>query len=132
MVAVKLNLDVLGRGGEILIAIPQAALGAMRKAFARTASKDAAQPDPRWSQQIEREITRASVTLSAVLDERPMRLGEITKFRVGQVMELKATPRTPRPRRVQRRAHGLCAISASPMASTRCASTTSSTASRSS
>ena len=92
--AVKLNLDILGRGGEILIAVPQAAIGAMRKAFARTASADAALPDPRWSEQIEREITRANVTLNAVLDERPMRLGEIANFRVGQVVELKATPRT--------------------------------------
>jgi flagellar motor switch protein FliM len=92
--AVKLNLDVLGRGGEILIAVPQSAISAMRQAFSRTSSKDASRPDPRWSQQIEREITRASVTLSAVLDERSMRLGEISHFRVGQVVELKATPRT--------------------------------------
>ena len=92
--AVKLNLDVLGRGGEILIAVPQSAIAAMRQAFSRTSSKDASLPDPRWSQQIEREITRASVTLNAVLDERTMRLGEISQFRVGQVLELKATPRT--------------------------------------
>ena len=92
--AVKLNLDVLGRGGEILIAVPQSAIAAMRQAFSRTSSKDASLPDLRWSQQIEREITRASVTLSAVLDERTMRLGEISQFQVGQVLQLKATPRT--------------------------------------
>ncbi len=92
--AVKLNLEVLGRGGDILIAVPQSAIGAMRKAFERTSSKDATQADARWSQQIEREITRASVTLSAVLDERTMRLGEISHFRVGQMLQLKATPRT--------------------------------------
>jgi len=92
--AVKLNLDVLGRGGEILIAVPQSAIAAMRQAFSRTSTKDASLPDPRWSQQIEREITRASVTLSAVLDERAMRLGEVSQFRVGQVLELKATSRS--------------------------------------
>jgi flagellar motor switch protein FliM len=92
--AVKLNLDVLGRGGEILIAVPQSAIAAKRQAFSRTTGKDALQPDPRWSQQIEREITRASVTLNAVLDQRTMRLGEISHFRVGQVLQLKATPRT--------------------------------------
>jgi flagellar motor switch protein FliM len=92
--AVKLNLDVLGRGGEVLIAVPQSAIGTMRQAFSRTSSADASLPDLRWSEQIEREITRASVTLTAVLDERPMRLGEIAHFRVGQVVELKATPRT--------------------------------------
>lgn len=92
--AVKLNLEVSGRSGEIVVAVPQAAIAALRKAFSRTASKDTAQPDARWSQQIEREITRANVSLNAVLDERTMRLGEISQFRVGQLLQLKATPRT--------------------------------------
>jgi flagellar motor switch protein FliM len=92
--AVKLNLDVQGRSGEILIAVPQSAIAAMRQAFSRASSADAPRPDPRWSQKIEREITLASVTLSAVLDESTMQLGEISQFRVGQVLQLKATPRT--------------------------------------
>jgi flagellar motor switch protein FliM len=91
--AVQLKLDVLGRGGEILMAVPQSAIAARRQAFART-SKDALQPDPRWSQQIENEITRANVILNAVLDQRTMHLDEISRFRVGQVLQLKATPRT--------------------------------------
>jgi flagellar motor switch protein FliM len=91
---VKLNLEVLGRSGEIAIAVPQSAIAPLRQAFSRTTSKDSLRPDPRWAQQIEREITKASVTLRAVLDERPMRLGEISHLRVGQVLELKATPRT--------------------------------------
>jgi flagellar motor switch protein FliM len=91
--AVRLNLDVMGRGGEIAIAVPQSAVVAMRKAFASRA-KDSTQPDPRWAQQIEREITRASVSLSAVLDELAIELGEMLQFRVGQVLELKATAHT--------------------------------------
>ncbi len=92
--AVKLNLEISGREGEIVVAVPQSAIMAMRKTFSRTNSKEAAQPDARWSQQIEREITRANVSLNAVLDERTMRLGEISQFRIGQLLELKATPRT--------------------------------------
>lgn len=92
--SVRLNLDALGRSGEIVIAVPQSAIVPMRQAFSRISSKDALQPDPRWAQQIEREITKANVTLKAVLDERSMRLGEISDLRVGQVLELKATPRT--------------------------------------
>jgi len=92
--AAKLNLEALGRGGEILIAVPQSAIAALRQAFARTPSKDATKPDPRWTEQIEREITRANVTLHAVLDEVPMRLEEIAGLRVGQILGLKATPRT--------------------------------------
>ena len=92
MFAVKLNLEGLGRGGEILIAVPQSAIGAMRQAFERTSQQGSAQADARWTEQIESEITRANVMLTAVLDER-MGLGEIADFRVGQVLELKATPR---------------------------------------
>ncbi len=91
--AAKLNLDALGRGGEILVAVPQSAIVPMRKAFAHV-GKDATRPDPRWTEQIEREIKRANVTLDAVLDERPMRLSEIARLRVGQVLELEATPRS--------------------------------------
>jgi flagellar motor switch protein FliM len=92
--AATYNLDALGRGGEIVIAVPQAAIASMRKAFERAPGKEAARPDPRWTQQIEREIERASVSLNAVLDERQMPLGDIARLRVGQVLQLRATPRT--------------------------------------
>lgn len=92
--AATLNLDALGRGGEIVVAVPQSAIASMRNAFARAGNKDAARPDPRWTEQIEREIKRANVSLNAVLDERQMRLAEIARFRVGQIVELKATPRS--------------------------------------
>ena len=92
--AANLSFEAMGRGGDIVIAVPQAPIGAMRKAFAQAPPRDAARPDPRWTEQIEREITRANVTLNAVLDERPVQLGDIARFRVGQVLELKATPRS--------------------------------------
>jgi flagellar motor switch protein FliM len=91
--AVKLNLEALGRGGEIVVAVPQSAIVPLRNVFAQT-GKDSNLPDPRWTEQIEREIKRANVTLNAVLDERTMRLGEIGSLRVGQVLELKATSRS--------------------------------------
>jgi flagellar motor switch protein FliM len=94
VIAATYNLEALGRGGEIVVAVPQAAIVSMRKAFERTPAKDLTRPDPRWTQQIEREITRASVSLSAVLDERQMTLGDIARLRVGQVLHLRATPRT--------------------------------------
>ena len=92
--AVKLNLEVMGRGGEIVIAVPQTAIAALRQAFSRTSLKEAPEPDARWSRQIEREITRASVALNAVLDERTMTLGDVSELRVGQVIHLTATPRS--------------------------------------
>ncbi|HJU31151.1 MAG TPA: FliM/FliN family flagellar motor switch protein [Hyphomicrobiaceae bacterium] len=92
--AVRLNLEVMGRGGEIVVAVPQTAIAALRQAFSRTSLKQDPEPDPHWSRQIEREITRASVALSAVLDERTMTLGDVSELRVGQVIHLTATPRS--------------------------------------
>jgi flagellar motor switch protein FliM len=92
--AATYNFEALGRGGEIVVAVPQSAIAPMRKAFERTASNDTSRPDPRWTEQIEREIKRANVSLNAVLDERQMALGEIAGLRVGQVLQLGATPRT--------------------------------------
>jgi flagellar motor switch protein FliM len=92
--AATYNFMALGRGGDIVVAVPQSAIASMRKAFERVPGKDTSRPDPRWTEQIEREITRANVSLKAVLDERQMSLGEIARLRVGQVLQLKATPRT--------------------------------------
>jgi len=95
MVAARFRLDALGRGGEIMLAIPQAALSGMGKALAEPAPKAAAaRPDARWAANIQKELNRASVRLSATLEERAGILGEITKLTVGQVIPLDVTPQS--------------------------------------
>jgi flagellar motor switch protein FliM len=92
MVAAKYRLEALEGATDILVAIPRAALEALHKPLSRVPTKDATRPDPGWSKLIQKEVTRASVSLVAILDERPGTLGEITTFRVGDVLELKANP----------------------------------------
>jgi flagellar motor switch protein FliM len=95
MVAAKYRLEVCEAAvGEILVAVPSAALSALQKPLSRVPPKDALRPDPGWTRQIEKEVNRASVTLVAVLDERPGTLGEITQFQVGEIIELKASPQS--------------------------------------
>jgi flagellar motor switch protein FliM len=91
IVAARMRLDVAGRGGDILIAVTRAALGPLRHAFARTPAKEGPAADPRWSQQIQNEVTRAHVRLTAILDERMGDLGEVAAFRIGQIVALNAT-----------------------------------------
>ena len=93
-VAAKYRLDVLEAPGEVLIGIPRTALEALHKPLSRVPPKDTLRPDPGWARQIEKEVTRASVTLTAILDEQPGFLGEITKFMVGDVIALKANPQS--------------------------------------
>ena len=95
MVAAKYSLQVLEASvGELFVAIPRAALEALQKPLSRAPTKDISRPDPGWTKQIEKEVNRARVTLTAILDERPGTLGEITQFQVGDIIELKANPQT--------------------------------------
>ena len=65
-----------------------------RQKLATVVVSDGRAADPRWREQMESEVHRTEVTLSAVLDEKMISLGDVAKFQVGQVLELEATPRT--------------------------------------
>lgn len=90
----RMRIDFADRGGDFLIAFPNILLTALRPALARAPSAETPRSDPRWSRQIQSEITRTRVVLRAVLDERMQTLGDISALKVGQVLELDATPRS--------------------------------------
>jgi flagellar motor switch protein FliM len=87
----RYRLDV---GGEVLVAIPRTALEAMRQPLSQVPAKAAARPDPGWTRQIRTQVTRADVTLTAILEERPGVLAEVFCLAVGQVIDLEATPQS--------------------------------------
>ncbi|MCF1503834.1 FliM/FliN family flagellar motor switch protein [Afifella sp. H1R] len=91
-VAAKFLLQALGRGGEMFVIIPQSALTPMRQVLSRVISGESNAGDPNWSRQIRTEVKKASVPLRAVLEERSIMLDEVAHFKVGQVLELQATP----------------------------------------
>ena len=74
----------------MFILIPQAALYPIRKKLAREHQPVTQPNDPRWTQQMQRGISRTDVTLQAVLETRIMTLGDITRFQVGQLLHLRA------------------------------------------
>ncbi len=90
-VVAKLLIQALGRGGEMFVIIPQSALSPMRQSLAHVVSGDVTTADPRWSKQMQSEVSRTAVTLEAVLEERTVDLGDVAEFAVGQVLELQAT-----------------------------------------
>lgn len=94
VIVARLTLRVWGREGEILLVIPKAAIDPMRRVLSRAVVDDASKADPGWSSQIQDEITRTSVVLSGVLDERLAPLEEIANLAVGQILQLNATPHT--------------------------------------
>ncbi|MEE1655376.1 FliM/FliN family flagellar motor switch protein [Microvirga sp. CF3062] len=93
-VAAKFLLQALNRGGEMFVVIPQSVLNPMRKVLSRVVSSESSGRDPRWMKQIATEVKKTEVTLKAVLEERYLSLGEIADLKVGDVIELQATPRS--------------------------------------
>lgn len=93
-VAAKFGLQVLGRGGEMFVVIPQSALTPMRQVLSRVISGESTAGDPNWERQIRTEVRKTVVSLRAVLEERSITLGEVADLRVGQVLELQASARS--------------------------------------
>lgn len=93
-VVAKFLLQALNRGGEMFIIIPQSALSPVRETLTHAMSGDASPRDPRWARQIQSEIQRTEMQVRAILEERLIDLRDVTEFKVGQVLELQATPRS--------------------------------------
>ncbi|AYO81850.1 flagellar motor switch protein FliM [Methylobacterium brachiatum] len=93
-VAAKFVLQALNRGGEMFIVLPQSVLNPMRQSLGRILVGESTARDSRWTRQIAGEVQKTPVTLKAILEEKPLTLGEIASLEVGQVIELRATPNT--------------------------------------
>ena len=90
IVAAQILFQVMDNGGRMFILIPQSALYPLRKKLAREHQPVNLANDPRWTQQMQRGISRTEVTLQAILETRIMLLGDISQFRVGQLLPLRA------------------------------------------
>jgi flagellar motor switch protein FliM len=93
-VAAKFLLQALNRGGEMFVIVPQSVINPMRQTLSKVVTGESSGRDPRWTKQIKTEVTKASVSLTAVLEERHLTLGEIANLSIGQVIDLQATPRS--------------------------------------
>jgi flagellar motor switch protein FliM len=88
----KFRLKALGRGGLVLVIVPQAALDAAIGGAAPSESSARGRGDADWSRLIGAELRKSEVRLSAVLDERRIALGDVAGWQVGQVISLQAGP----------------------------------------
>lgn len=95
--AVKSQLLVQGLDncGQMFVIIPQTALNPIRQSLSRVVSGHTTVRDQRWTKQIQTEVHKTEVKLKAILEERPMTLGEISELKIGQVIELQSSPRSP-------------------------------------
>ena len=93
-VLAKFNLRILARSGELFIVIPQAALNPIRQSLTADHTIDVAAADPRWSRRIKTEVSKAEVTVQAIIQEEGFTLGDIADLKVGHILQLKSTPKS--------------------------------------
>jgi flagellar motor switch protein FliM len=75
-------------GFSVTLLMPHPFLTALALAFARGPAPGAAKLDPVWSSRMEKRVTEASLTLTAVLDEFQMSLADVSTLRVGHILPL--------------------------------------------
>jgi flagellar motor switch protein FliM len=72
----------------VTLLLPHSFLTALAAAVVRGPAPGAADLDPVWSSRMERRVTEASLTLTAVLDEFEMSLSDVSSLRAGHVLPL--------------------------------------------
>lgn len=90
----QILFQVLDQGGRIYIIIPQSALHPLREKLQREVSPENQVKDPRWIKGLQNGVGKSSVTVQASLDGREATLDELSRLRVGQVLELDSTTRS--------------------------------------
>ena len=88
LVAGTLALAILGVTVEAEILVPLAALMVFADELATIEDDETVYADERWTQRLETEVARATMSLSAVVDLDPMTLGTIARLQPGQVIQL--------------------------------------------
>jgi flagellar motor switch protein FliM len=69
--------------------VPQTVLHALHEKLAHDEPQHPAPRDPQWSQQISAGVTKAPVSVTAILEQFEMTLGEIAALDVGHLVDLR-------------------------------------------
>jgi flagellar motor switch protein FliM len=92
---VRLRVDMEERGGMVEILLPHATLEPVRDLLLQMFMGEKFGQDSVWERHLGREVGQTYVELEAVLDERPISLGEILNLKVGSTMLLEVNPEDP-------------------------------------
>ena len=88
VVVATLTLRTLGRTAEIDLVAARAALDGFADRLAVLPADEPENTDPRWSERLEGQVSRAPMALSALVELDRMTLGALAALKVGQMMAL--------------------------------------------
>lgn len=86
--AARFSLEMNGGVCEGLVLIPQSFLLPFRDELGQDPEAEAPMADRRWSRLMEIGVQQTRLPITAILEEAPMRLGEVANFRVGGLLSL--------------------------------------------
>jgi flagellar motor switch protein FliM len=89
---VKLRVDMDERGGMVEILLPHNTLEPVRDHLLQMFMGEKFGADSVWERYLGREVRQSAVEIEAVLDERPLTLGEVMNLKVGSTIMLNAKP----------------------------------------
>ncbi|RYB03040.1 FliM/FliN family flagellar motor switch protein [Lichenibacterium ramalinae] len=88
VVVATLRLKTLGQVAEIDLLVARAALDGFVDQLAVLPADEPANTDPRWSERLESQLSRAPMSLSAMVELDRMTLGALAALQVGQLLTL--------------------------------------------
>lgn len=91
MPAAATSLQIRTRAGarNCTLLLPQSLLAPLRQELAVEPASAGAPADPRWTRQMEVGVARARLPLTAIMEEMAMTLGDVARFKVGDVLTLR-------------------------------------------
>lgn len=95
------NFELGNNGGAFHICIPYATLEPIRDLIYSPMQGDQAEPDRRWNQMLQRQLQEANVELVACLAHSALRVADIVRLKVGDVLPIDLAPT------IEARVHGI-------------------------
>lgn len=90
VIVTRFIVRVFGEEAGMFVYLPAASLAQFRSHFERSSASNQT-ADPSWTRQLEVELGQSTVTLQAILGEFYMTLSEISRLKVGQLIDLGVT-----------------------------------------
>jgi len=86
VVVTRLHVELEGGGGELHITLPYAAIEPLRDLLEAGVQSDRAEGDARWARSLREEIEDAELTLTTVLGNARITLGQLLDLKTGDVL----------------------------------------------
>ncbi len=97
VLAARLAVQALGEGGTMVVVLPPGLFSSMRVCPADAAGGDAGSDEEGnpWARALDSQLKASEVVCRAVLDGGEITLGDVARFRPGQILELDVRPEAP-------------------------------------